>query len=30
MTIRAVLPVDYQKVRNMTMATGTWLTGEDK
>jgi putative ABC transport system permease protein len=29
MTIRAVLPVDYQKVRNMTMATGTWLTGED-
>src|SRR5437764_11470509 len=29
MTIRAVLPVDYQKVRNMTMASGSWLTAED-
>ncbi|MFL6446792.1 MAG: ABC transporter permease [Bryobacteraceae bacterium] len=29
MTIRGVLPVDYQKVRNMTMATGNWLTDED-
>ncbi len=29
MTIRAVLPVDYQKVRNMTVATGQWLTAED-
>ncbi len=28
MTIRGVLPVDYQKVRNMGMATGDWLTTE--
>jgi putative ABC transport system permease protein len=28
MTIRGVLPVDYQKVRNMTMSTGDWLTAE--
>jgi putative ABC transport system permease protein len=29
MTIRGVLPIDYQKVRNMTMASGQWLTAED-
>lgn len=29
MTIRGVLPVDYQKVRNMTMSTGHWLAAED-
>jgi putative ABC transport system permease protein len=29
MSIRAVLPVDYQKVRNMTMETGRWLSAED-
>jgi putative ABC transport system permease protein len=29
MTIRGVLPVDYQKVRNMTMGSGLWLTAED-
>jgi putative ABC transport system permease protein len=29
MTIRGVLPVDYQKVRNMTMSTGNWLSTED-
>jgi putative ABC transport system permease protein len=29
MTVRAVLPSDYQKVRNMTMGSGTWLTDED-
>ena len=29
MTIRGVLPVDYQRVRNMTMGTGRWLTPED-
>jgi putative ABC transport system permease protein len=29
MTIRGVLPDDYAKVRNMTVATGLWLTAED-
>ena len=29
MSIRAVTPVDYQKVRNMTMETGRWLSAED-
>ncbi len=29
MTIRGVLPVDYQKVRNMTVITGRWLSPED-
>jgi len=29
MTVRGVLPTDYQKVRNMTVASGTWLTDED-
>ncbi len=29
MTIRGVLPVDYQKVRNMTVSTGRWLSPED-
>ncbi len=29
MTIRGVTPVDYQKVRNMTMNTGRWLSTED-
>lgn len=29
MSIRGVVPVDYQKVRNMTMLTGRWLTAED-
>ena len=29
MTIRGVLPVDYQKVRNMTMSSGRWLLPED-
>src|SRR4051794_10853253 len=29
MTIRGVLPDDYAKVRNMTVATGHWLTAED-
>ena len=29
MTVRGVLPTDYQKVRNMTMGSGTWLTDED-
>ena len=29
MTIRGVLPVDYQKVRNMTVSAGRWLTPED-
>lgn len=29
MTIRGVLPVDYQKVRNMTVSTGRWLSNED-
>ena len=30
MTIRGVLPVDYQKVRNMTVSSGRWLTPEDQ
>lgn len=29
MTIRGVLPPDYQQVRNMTMGTGHWLSLED-
>ena len=29
MTIRGVTPVDYQKVRNMSMSTGRWLSTED-
>jgi len=29
MTIRGVLPDDYAKVRNMTAATGHWLSSED-
>jgi putative ABC transport system permease protein len=29
MTIRGVLPVDYQKVRNMSMGSGRWLSTED-
>jgi putative ABC transport system permease protein len=29
MSIRAVLPVDYARVRNMTMETGRWLSTED-
>src|SRR4051812_44944489 len=29
MTVRGVLPIDYQKVRNMTMMSGNWLTTED-
>lgn len=29
MTIRGVAPVDYQKVRNMTMSSGRWLSTED-
>jgi len=29
MTIRGVLPVDYQKVRNMSISSGRWLTPED-
>ncbi|MFL6417766.1 MAG: ABC transporter permease [Bryobacteraceae bacterium] len=29
MTVRGVLPVDYQQVRNMTMMSGHWLTTED-
>ncbi len=29
MSIRGVLPVDYQKVRNMTVSSGRWLTSED-
>lgn len=29
MTIRGVLPPDYQQVRNMTMGTGHWLSPED-
>ena len=28
-TIRGVLPPDYQKVRNMTVITGRWLSPED-
>lgn len=30
MTIRGVLPIDYQKVRNMTVSSGRWLTAEDE
>ena len=29
MTIRGVLPPDYQKVRNMTVSSGRWLSPED-
>jgi putative ABC transport system permease protein len=29
MTIRGVLPADYQRVRNMTMSSGRWLSTED-
>jgi putative ABC transport system permease protein len=29
MTIRGVAPIDYQKVRNMTMSSGRWLSAED-
>jgi len=29
MTVRGVLPVEYQKIRNMTIGTGRWL-GEDE
>jgi putative ABC transport system permease protein len=29
MTIRGVAPVDYQKIRNMTMTSGRWLSPED-
>ena len=29
MTIRGVTPVDYQKIRNMSMNTGRWLSTED-
>jgi putative ABC transport system permease protein len=29
MTIRGVLPPDYQRVRNMTMGSGRWLSIED-
>ncbi len=29
MTIRGVLPPDYQKVRNMTVGSGRWLSPED-
>jgi putative ABC transport system permease protein len=29
MTIRGVLPMDYQRVRNMTMGSGRWLSTED-
>jgi putative ABC transport system permease protein len=30
MTIRGVLPPDYQKVRNMTVSSGRWLSAEDE
>jgi putative ABC transport system permease protein len=30
MTIRGVLPADYQRVRNMTVSTGRWLSTEDE
>jgi putative ABC transport system permease protein len=30
MTIRGVLPLDYQKVRNMTVSSGRWLSAEDE
>ncbi len=29
MTIRGVVPGDYQRVRNMNVSTGRWLTAED-
>ena len=29
MSIRGVLPIEYQKVRNMTVSSGRWLTAED-
>ncbi len=29
MTIRGVVPFDYQEVRNMTMGSGRWLSPED-
>jgi putative ABC transport system permease protein len=29
MSVRGVAPVDYAKVRNMTMATGRWLGGDE-
>src|SRR4051794_22418039 len=29
MTVRGVLPVDYQKVRNMTVSSGNWLSTEN-
>ena len=29
MTVRAMLPADYQRVRNMSMQSGTWLSNED-
>jgi putative ABC transport system permease protein len=29
MTIRGVLPADYQKVRNMTVGSGRWLSPDD-
>jgi putative ABC transport system permease protein len=30
MTIRGVAPPDYQKVRNMTVSSGRWLSAEDE
>jgi putative ABC transport system permease protein len=30
MTIRGVVPPDYQKVRNMTVSSGRWLSTEDE
>ncbi len=30
MTIRGALPIDYAKVRNMTMGSGRWLSAEDQ
>ncbi len=30
MSIRGVLPVDYQKVRNMTVSDGRWLSVDDQ
>lgn len=29
LSVRGVAPADYQRVRNMTMASGRWLTAED-
>ena len=29
MTVRGVLPADYQKVRNMTVSSGHWLSTEN-